>query len=166
MVSARTAARIVAPVLVGIAAFIAIRATMLPGVDFWDTGELQTVGPLLGTAHTTGFPTYVISAWLANILLAPFGEPALRMNIYSALCVAAAAAVTVDLTRALTRSLALGVLAGLGLALTDVVWSIGTHAEAHSLHLLLVAILFRPRELARMQLQIVRPGPFSAAVAA
>jgi hypothetical protein len=89
-VNARTVTRVVAPIAVGIAAFVAIRATLLPDVDFWDTGELQTVGPLLGTAHPTGFPTYVISAWIANFLLAPFGEPALRMNLYSALCVAMA----------------------------------------------------------------------------
>lgn len=143
MVRARLLGRVLPPVVVGIVAFIAIRLTLLPDVDFWDTGELQTVGPLMGTAHPTGFPTYVLLAWLANIVLSPFGEPAVRMNLLSALCVAAAAAVTVDLGRALTRSVALGVLAGLGLAFTDIAWSIGTHAEAHSLHLLLVAILFR-----------------------
>ena len=131
------------PIIVGIVAFVAIRQTLLPGLDFWDTGELQTVGPLLGTAHPTGYPTYVLLGWLANLILAPFGEPALRMNLFAALCVAGAAAVTVDLTRALTRSAILGVVAGLGLALTDTVWSIGTHAEAHALHLLLVAVLFR-----------------------
>jgi hypothetical protein len=78
-----------------------------------------------------------------NILLTPFGEPALRMNLFAALSLAVAAAVTVDLVRALTRSIPLGVLAGLGLALTEIAWSIGTHAEAHALHLALVAILFR-----------------------
>ena len=34
-------------------------------------------------------------------------------------------------------------MAGLGLAFTEIVWAIGTHAEAHALHLALVAILFR-----------------------
>ena len=29
---------------------------MLPGVGFWDTAEFQTVAPLLGTAHPTGYP--------------------------------------------------------------------------------------------------------------
>ena len=32
----------------------------MPGVAFWDTAELQAVGPLMGTAHPTGFPTYVL----------------------------------------------------------------------------------------------------------
>ncbi len=149
MVSARRAtrrtwlARLALPVAVGIASFVATRPLLLPGVDFWDTGELQAVGPLLGTAHPTGFPTYVLLGWLASLALSPFGEPALRMNLLSALYVAVAAAVIVDLARALTRSTALGVLAGLGLAFTGVAWSIGTHAETHALHLLLVAILLR-----------------------
>ncbi len=131
------------PLLVAAIAFSAGRIAMLPGVGYWDTAELQTVAPLMGTAHPTGFPTYVILGWLASIVLTPFGEPAFRMNLFAALCVAVAAAVTVDLVRALTRSVALGLLAGVGLALTDIVWSIGTRAEAHALHLALLVILFR-----------------------
>ena len=34
---------------------------------------------VLGTAHPTGFPTYVLLGWLASVLLQPFGEPAFRM---------------------------------------------------------------------------------------
>ncbi|HET9084400.1 MAG TPA: DUF2723 domain-containing protein [Candidatus Limnocylindrales bacterium] len=131
------------PVLVGVVAFIGARVAMMPGVSFWDTAELQTVAPVLGTAHPTGFPTYVLLGWVANVVLTPFGDPAFRMNLFAGLCVAIAAAVTVDLARALTRSVVLGVMAGLGLAFTGIVWKIGTHAEAHALHLTLVAILLR-----------------------
>jgi hypothetical protein len=129
--------------IVGVGAFVAARLALQPGVGFWDTAELQVVAPLLGTAHPTGFPTYVILGWLVNIVLTPFGEPAFRMNLFAALSVAVAAAVTVDLVRVLTRSVVLGLAAGLGMALTGLVWEIGTHAEAHALHLALVAILFR-----------------------
>jgi hypothetical protein len=131
------------PLAVGIVALVAARSALMPGLGFWDTAELQAVAPVLGTAHPTGFPTYVLLGSVANALLAPFGEPAFRMNLFAALSVAVAAAVTVDLGRALTRSVALGVMAGLGLALTTLVWSIGTHAEAHALHLALVAVLLR-----------------------
>jgi hypothetical protein len=142
--AARTAAaRWLPSVFVGVLAFVAARAALLPGLGFWDTAELQAVAPLMGTAHPTGYPTYVLLGWLANLLLTPFGEPALRMNLFAALCLAVAAGVTADLARALTRSAALGILAGLGLALTDIAWAIGTHADAHALHLALVAILFR-----------------------
>jgi hypothetical protein len=130
-------------VLVGVVAFVAARLAMMPGLGYWDTAELQVVAPVLGTAHPTGYPTYVLLGWVANLVLSPFGEPALRMNMFAALSVAVGAAVTVDLVRALTRSVPLGVLAGLGLALTGIVWDNATHAEAHALHLAFVAILLR-----------------------
>ena len=104
-----------APVVVGVVAFAAAASRCSnPGVEFWDTGELQAVAPLLGTAHPTGFPTYVILGWLASVVLQPFGEPAFRMNLFSALCVAVAAGVTVDLVRALTRSTRSGSRPGSG----------------------------------------------------
>jgi hypothetical protein len=131
------------PLAVGLIALAAMRLALLPGLAFWDTGELQAVAPLMGTAHPTGFPTYVLMGWLASVVLQPLGDPAFAMNLFAALSVAVAAAVTVDLVRALTGSLALGVAAGIGLALTDIVWKIGTHAEAHALHLALLAILVR-----------------------
>ena len=113
----------------------------MPDVGFWDTGEFQTVAPILGTAHPTGYPTYVILGFVVNLLLAPLGEPAFRMNVFSLLCVAAAAAVTVRLVTRLTGSAPIGMAAGLGLATTPVVWNLATHADPHTLHLALVAIL-------------------------
>ena len=131
------------PLAVAVLALAATRAAMLPGLAFWDTAELQAVGPLMGTAHPAGFPTYAVLGWFASIVLQPFGEPAFRMNLLAGLCVAVSAGITVDLVRALTRSTLLGVAVGLALALTPAVWSIGTHAEAHALHLAFVALLLR-----------------------
>src|SRR6478609_8670355 len=133
--------RLLPALVVGLVALAAAWVALLPGLAFWDTGELQAVAPLMGTAHPTGFPTYVLLGWLASVLLQPFGEPAFRMNLFSAVCLAVAAAVTVDLVRMLTGWLALGIAAGIAMALTPIAWAIGTHAEAHSLHLALVAIL-------------------------
>ncbi|MFP5341322.1 MAG: protein O-mannosyl-transferase family [Candidatus Limnocylindria bacterium] len=133
----------IAPLAVGALALGAARAALLPGLGFWDTAEFQTVAPLLGTAHPTGFPTYVLLGWLVSVLLQPLGEPAYLMNLFAAGSVAVAAAVTVDLVRALTRSTPLAVAAGIGLALTEIVWRIGTQADAHALHLALLAILVR-----------------------
>jgi hypothetical protein len=133
--------RLAASLLVGLIALVAASFALLPGVAFWDTGELQTVGPLMGTAHPTGFPTYVLIGWLASVVLQPFGEPAFLMNLLSAICVAVAAAVTVDLVRRLTGRLVLGIAAGIGLALMPTAWAMATHAETHTLHLAFVAIL-------------------------
>ena len=54
---------------------------------------------------------------------------------------ASAAAVTVDLARRLSGSLVLGVAAGLGIALTPIVWAVGTHADPHALHFAFLAII-------------------------
>src|SRR3954453_4726146 len=137
----RIRTRLLPALLVAIVAFVAAWVALLPGVAFWDTGELQTVAPLMGTAHPPGFPTYVLLGWLASILLQPFGEPAFRMNLFSAICVAVAAGVTVDLVRKVTGWAILGIAAGIGRALTPIAWAIATHAEAHSLPLALFAIL-------------------------
>lgn len=115
--------------------------TVLPGVAFWDTGELQTVGPLLGTAHPTGFPTWVVLGWLGSIVLGPFGEPAFRMNLLNALCVAFGAGLTAVLVRSLSGRTWLAFAAGSLLASTPIVWAVGTHADAHGLHLALVALI-------------------------
>ena len=64
---------VIAPIAVGIVVFAAARLALMPGLGYWDTGEYQAVGPLLGTAHPTGFPTWVILAWISSIV--PGGRP-------------------------------------------------------------------------------------------
>ena len=129
------------PVLVGVVAFAIARSTLLPGLGLWDTGEFQTVAPVLGTAHPTGYPSYVLLGWIANALLAPFGDPALRMNLLSAITLGAAAALTVVLVRALTGRALVAAAAGLLLALTPIPWRVGSFADPHMLHLALVAAI-------------------------
>ena len=128
-----------APALVGIAAFALARWTLLPGQGLWDTGEFQVVAPVLGTAHPTGYPSYLLLGWLANLLLTPVGEPALRMNLLNAITFGVAAGLTVLLVRRLTGRTLVGIAAGLLLALTPIPWRVGSFADPHMLHLALVA---------------------------
>ncbi len=129
------------PIFVGTLSFALGAATLLPGVAYWDTGEFQTVGPLLGTAHPTGFPSYVILGWLASIVLQPLGEPALRMNLLSALAVGAGSGALVVLVRRLTGHDLIAVATGFAFAVGQIVWGISNHADPHALHLALVAVL-------------------------
>ncbi|HSS36139.1 MAG TPA: DUF2723 domain-containing protein, partial [Patescibacteria group bacterium] len=115
--------------------------TVRPGVAFWDTAELQAVGPLLGTAHPTGFPSWVILGWLGSVVLAPFGEPAFRMNLLNAICLAVAAGLSAVLAHRLTGRAWIALASGVLLATAPIAWSIGTHADAHGLHLVLSALL-------------------------
>jgi transmembrane protein TMEM260 (protein O-mannosyltransferase) len=129
------------PLLVAVIVVVNAASGLMPGVGFWDTGEFQTILPILGTAHPTGYPTYVLLGFVANLLLTPFGEPAYRINLLSLLAIATAAGATVVLMRRLTGSLAIAMASGLALALTPDVWADATRADPHPLHLAFVAIL-------------------------
>jgi len=102
------AAAAVAPLVVAAIVVVNGWSGVMPGVGFWDTGEFQTVLPIMGTAHPTGYPTYVVLGFLANILLSPIGEPAFRINVLSLLAVAVASAATVALVGRLTGSTIVG----------------------------------------------------------
>ncbi|HEY8437561.1 MAG TPA: DUF2723 domain-containing protein, partial [Candidatus Limnocylindrales bacterium] len=131
----------VAAIGVGVVALAACLWRLMPGLGFWDTAEFQMVLPVMGTAHPTGYPTYVLIGWLASVLLQPLGEAALRTNVLSAVLVAIGAAFSVDLARRVSGSLLLGVAAGIGVVLTPIVWAVGTHADPHSLHFAFLAII-------------------------
>jgi hypothetical protein len=128
-------------VLTAIGLLLLYRSTLLPGLFEWDTGEAQAVLPLAGTMHPTGFPAYVVVGWLASLVLTPFGDPAFRVNLLSALLVAAAAGTTVVLLTRLRAALPVAVAAGVGLGLTPITWKVAVAADAHALHLALVALL-------------------------
>jgi transmembrane protein TMEM260 (protein O-mannosyltransferase) len=140
-VRSTTWAASVAAVGVGLAALALCLWRLMPGVGFWDTAEFQMVLPVMGTAHPTGYPTYVLIGWLASVVLQPLGEAALRTNVLSAILVAAGAAFVTDLARRVSGSLVFGVIAGIGTALTPIVWDVGTHADPHALHFLFVAVI-------------------------
>jgi hypothetical protein len=114
-------------------------ATLLPGVAFWDTGEMQTVPYVLGIAHPTGFPLFVLGGWLFSHAL-PFGEPAWRLSLFSACASAAATGVLAAFVFDLAGSAFVAVAAGLAFALGDVAWTRGVRAEVHDLALLAFAV--------------------------
>jgi hypothetical protein len=67
--------------------------TLAPGVVGGDAGEHQLAVPLLGIPHTTGYPLYVLVGYLWTQIL-PLGSMAWRMNLFSAMGGALAAAIT------------------------------------------------------------------------
>ena len=132
---------LVAAAFVGITALALYWRTLMPDVGFWDTAEFQAIGPVLGIAHPTGYPAYTLLAWLASVVLQPFGNEALRANLLSAIMVAAAVGVVAATVTRLTGRLAVGVATGVALAVSAETWAIGLRADPHALHLLLAAVL-------------------------
>ena len=138
--SPRSAPVLAAALVLGVALVLYV-PTLLPDVGTWDTAEFQAIGPTLGVAHPTGYPTYTLLAWLASVLLQPFGNEAYRADLLSALLVAGAAALLAVRATQVTQRWPLGVFAGLAFAVTPVAWRVATRADAHALHVFLAAAL-------------------------
>ena len=142
--------------IVGGVAFAVYVRTLMPGIAFGDWGEMQTVPHVLGVAHPTGYPTYILLAWLAELV--PIGSVAFRANLLSAALVAAALATVTVITERLGVRPLVAAAAALALGAVGTVWAAGTVAEVNPLHLLLVALILhralvweegrRPRDLA------------------
>ena len=146
-----------APWLVAGFAFVIYVRTLLPSVAFGDWGEMQTVPHVLGIAHPTGYPTYVILAWLAA--LAPIGSVAYRANLLSAIFVAGALATFTLICLRLGVRPVLAIAAGLVLGAVGTVWAAATVAEVNPLHLLFAALI-----LHRALVWEARRSPFDLAL--
>ena len=108
----------------------------MPGIAFGDWGEMQTVSHVLGVAHPTGYPTYVLLGWLAQLV--PIGSVAFRLNLLSAVLVAGALATVCAIAGRLGVRPVLAIAGALALGAVGTVWAAATVAEVNPLHLLLV----------------------------
>lgn len=127
------------PLIVGGISFAVYHRTVMPGIAFADWGEMQTVPHVLGVAHPTGYPTYVILAWLAQ--LAPIGSVAFRANLFSSVLLAVALAIVTLIAMRLGARPLIAAAAALALGAVETVWAAATVAEVNPLHLLLVALI-------------------------
>jgi len=114
-------------------------ATLTPGVDFWDIGEMQTVPYVLGIAHPTGFPLFVLLGWIVSHVL-PLGTPAWRISAMCAVASAAAAYALFDCVRGLGDDARIACAAALAFAVGDVVWVHAVRADVHDVALATIAL--------------------------
>ena len=127
-----------AAVIVGLAAFVLYRATLLPGMDFGDTGSFQT---MVGSPNITprdGYPLYfaigALSLWITG------AEPAHALNLASAIEAAVACGLIVLVAAELSGSIAAASAAALLFAASYTFWSQAVIAEVYALHAALVAL--------------------------
>jgi hypothetical protein len=128
-----------APAVVGLVTFAAYVLTLMPGVAFGDWGEMQVVPHVLGIAHPTGYPTYLLLARLVDFV--PLGSVAFRANLLSAAMVSLTCAVVVALALRLGVRPLIAMGTGLTLGFVGTIWQAATVAEVNPLHLLLAALL-------------------------
>jgi len=127
------------PVIVAAVALSVYARTLMPGIAFGDWGEMQTVAHVLGVAHPTGYPTYIVLAWLAELV--PIGSIAFRANLLSAVLVAAALAIVALISVRLGVRPIIAGGSALALGVIGTVWAAATVAEVNPLHLLLTGLI-------------------------
>ena len=127
--------------LLALAGFVLYAATAAPSVAtlFDDSLEFQVVAPALGIAHPSGYPLYTLLGKLATLLL-PFRDGAGRLNLFSALCAAAAVGILYLVAAKLAGNRAAAAVATIAFAISPAWWSQATIAEVYALHGLLVAL--------------------------
>jgi hypothetical protein len=102
------------------------------GVAIGDQAEAQTVPYILGIAHPTGFPAYILAGWVFSHLVA-FGTIAWRLNAFTALITALCACGVFLIAFSLTSEVLGAVLAGIVFAFGAVIWHGALEANAQSL---------------------------------
>ncbi len=114
-------------------------ASISPEPSKWDTAEMQTVPYILGIAHPTGFPVYVLCGWLWSHVLA-IGTVAFRLNLLSAAAVAGACWLLYRTARELECSPFAALCGALVFAFGRAAWWNAQRADVHSLALFFGAL--------------------------
>lgn len=128
-------------ILGGTCLFLLYVDHLVPTVSIHDAGELITGSWSLGIAHPPGSPLYMLVAKLFALFV-PYGHIAWRYNCFSLVCALAVFVLMTKLSARLSGDSLVAVLAGLGLALTRVLWSQSETAEVYTLEAaLLLAFL-------------------------
>jgi hypothetical protein len=115
-----------------------------------DAAEFQFASYLLGIAHPTGYPLYLMLGWLWSHLF-PLGDAAFRINLLSAVFAALATALLYALILEVLRSTLQGVrtslvrataaIGTLTLAFSRTFWSQAVKAEVYALNSLFVVVI-------------------------
>ncbi|MCI0411720.1 DUF2723 domain-containing protein [bacterium] len=117
--------------------------TLCPTIFTSGAGENVTAVVTLGVPHPPGFPLFCILGKIFTYLI-PFGNSAFRVNFFSAVCGAAAAAMFYVLCRTLlgpSRRFA-AAAAALLLAFSQTFWSQAVIAEVYTLNALILVCVF------------------------
>src|ERR687894_265629 len=128
-------------VLVGILYIGTLAPTVLPygAPDTLDSPMLQTAVPVLGVGHPTGYPTYMMLTHLFTYL--PFGDPAYRVNLASAVYGVAAVLLVYLAGLRLARRAVAAAAGALAFGLSGAFWSQAVIAEVYTFEALLVALV-------------------------
>ena len=123
---------------VGVVLLACYWRTLTPTISGGDCGELVAAVHVMGVAHPTGYPLYLIVGKLFDLL--PGGEPAWRLALFSAVAAAAAGGLVCWSLVTLTGSRPGGVLGGLAAGLNLWVWANANQPEVYALNTFMICL--------------------------
>ncbi len=127
---------IVLPLGAGVIAFVAYVLRLLPGVGFWDTAVFQAAPPVLGLTHPTGYPLWNLLGWAFQAVV-PLGDPALRLNLMTAVAGAGAVLLAAAVAIRCGARPVVAAAGALAFGLATPFWRTAARADPHPLHVLL-----------------------------
>src|SRR5438067_3963053 len=126
-----------AAIAVACAAFALYRATLLPGLDFGDTGSFQTLVTTPLITPRDGYPLYFAIGKL--MLRLTDADPARALNLLSAIEGGIACGIATLAAAELSGSMAAGAASALLFAVSYTFWSQSIIGEVYALHIIFVA---------------------------
>ena len=140
--TARRAAWLAGAVLLAVYA-----ATLAPSVTFWDAGEFIAAAHALGIPHPPGTPLFVIAldVWAKLWRVLPF---ATATNSFSAVCTAAAGALSALVLARTTHSPLAAFAGAIAAGAMSSVWLNATETEVYAASLLLSVAIIASAEVA------------------
>lgn len=125
--------------LAGLGTFIVYLRTLAPTVMWYDMGEFTTASYVLGIAHNTGYPLYILLGKLFTFL--PVGDVAYRVNLMSAVFASLTVAVIFLIIHELTRNRAAALIGALTVAFSSTLWANANWAASYPLNAFSVALI-------------------------
>ncbi len=125
---------------VALVSFVLYLRTLAPDVVDADGGEFQFATWNFSFVHPTGYPLYLIFGGLFQHLV-PIGNPAYRLNLFTAITAALAVAMVYLVANQLTRHRGASIVAAASFAVTRAFWYDAGAAETYDLNAFFVALL-------------------------
>jgi len=121
------------------AAFAVYVRTLAPTVMWYDMGEFASASYVLGVAHNSGYPLYLLLGKLFTFL--PVGDIAYRVNLMSAFFGAMTVFLLYLIVYHLTLRRSAAFIAALTIAVTSTLWSNATWAVSYDLNAFLTLLI-------------------------
>ncbi|MCE9644916.1 MAG: DUF2723 domain-containing protein [Chloroflexi bacterium] len=141
--------RFVPPGILAVSLGLVYLNSMAPGLTWAnygsDGGDLITAAATGGVAHPTGYPVYLVLAWLFQKI--PLGSLAYRTSLLSAVATVLAALFVYELTirsfltRGGSRDWLSGLASAFAFGLSPLIWSQAVITEVYALHALFITLI-------------------------